>query len=293
MAITWLPGVATNITPLFTIGGASWPLTWPVDNTHTGCSRLTLSRGDLIERTVAPAVVGAADHQPVAVFGFLQAFRRHRLVILQNLRNGRGRRGGCCAGGWLLRRRAATAISRIATDTLRQRHASPPSGRLKPTRAVNGPATRSLPSIELEWQRRQRPRRFALDDLCAVRGIELRAMAGAMQDAARPRANRPPRSPYACRWRYTRPRRLPRATACRELSLSGSSRMQEHLIQTRTAAHRPVFRVHGPGHDRLTPGPNVLRTERLLGRITGLDEHIAFLWAERTRIVLACGPSWA
>ena len=42
MAITWFPGVETNITPLLTIGGASWPLGMPVDITHTGCSLFTL-----------------------------------------------------------------------------------------------------------------------------------------------------------------------------------------------------------------------------------------------------------
>src|SRR6185503_1692790 len=41
-AITWFPGVATNITPLFTIGGASWPLGMPVVITHTGCNLFTL-----------------------------------------------------------------------------------------------------------------------------------------------------------------------------------------------------------------------------------------------------------
>ena len=41
--MTWLPGVATNMTPLLTIGGASWPLITPVANTHAGCSRVTLA----------------------------------------------------------------------------------------------------------------------------------------------------------------------------------------------------------------------------------------------------------
>jgi hypothetical protein len=39
--MTWLPGVATNITPPFTMGGASCPLFTPVDNTQTGRSRET------------------------------------------------------------------------------------------------------------------------------------------------------------------------------------------------------------------------------------------------------------
>ena len=43
IAITWLAGVATNMTPLLTMGGASWPLVTPVANTHAGCSRETLA----------------------------------------------------------------------------------------------------------------------------------------------------------------------------------------------------------------------------------------------------------
>jgi hypothetical protein len=38
-----LPGVATNMTPLLIIGGASWPLVTPVANTQAGCSRATLA----------------------------------------------------------------------------------------------------------------------------------------------------------------------------------------------------------------------------------------------------------
>src|SRR6185436_18400270 len=45
-------------------------------------------RRDLLERTVAPAVVGSPDHQPVAVFRLLQALRRYRFIVLQN--RGRG-----------------------------------------------------------------------------------------------------------------------------------------------------------------------------------------------------------
>jgi hypothetical protein len=41
--MTWLPGVATNITPSCTMGGASCPLITPVDNDHTGFSRPTLA----------------------------------------------------------------------------------------------------------------------------------------------------------------------------------------------------------------------------------------------------------
>ena len=43
MAITWLFGVETNITPLLTIGAASWTRASPVANTQTGRSRATLS----------------------------------------------------------------------------------------------------------------------------------------------------------------------------------------------------------------------------------------------------------
>jgi hypothetical protein len=35
-AITCPIGVATNITPLLTIGGASWPSITPVEKVHTG-----------------------------------------------------------------------------------------------------------------------------------------------------------------------------------------------------------------------------------------------------------------
>ena len=39
---------------------------------------------DLIERAVAPAVVRAPDHQPVAVVGFEEALCRDGLVVLQD-----------------------------------------------------------------------------------------------------------------------------------------------------------------------------------------------------------------
>src|SRR3989442_10877601 len=42
-ASSWLPGVAANMAPLFTTGGASWPSVWPVAKLQTGCSRLTLA----------------------------------------------------------------------------------------------------------------------------------------------------------------------------------------------------------------------------------------------------------
>jgi hypothetical protein len=35
--------VATNITPLFTIGGASWPRCSPVENDQTGFSFVTFA----------------------------------------------------------------------------------------------------------------------------------------------------------------------------------------------------------------------------------------------------------
>ncbi len=87
MAITWLFGVETNITPLLTIGAASWTRVSPVENTQTGFSRADIRRRDLVERAVAPAVIGAADHQPVAVFRFHEAVGRHRLVAAQDLRH--------------------------------------------------------------------------------------------------------------------------------------------------------------------------------------------------------------
>src|SRR5262245_888472 len=42
-------------------------------------------RRDLLQRTVALAVVGTPDHQPVARLGVLQPFRRHRLISLEDL----------------------------------------------------------------------------------------------------------------------------------------------------------------------------------------------------------------
>ena len=43
MAMTWLPGVATNMTPSWTVGAASCPLIAPVENDHTGFSLATLA----------------------------------------------------------------------------------------------------------------------------------------------------------------------------------------------------------------------------------------------------------
>jgi hypothetical protein len=43
MAITWLPGVDTNMTPLLTIGAASCPRSIPVAIIQTGCRFATLA----------------------------------------------------------------------------------------------------------------------------------------------------------------------------------------------------------------------------------------------------------
>ncbi len=67
-----------------------------------GLQALHVLRRDLGERAVAPAVIGAADHGPVAVLRLGQAIRRDRLVILQNLRHRRRRRR--CGLGRRLRR---------------------------------------------------------------------------------------------------------------------------------------------------------------------------------------------
>ena len=40
--MTWLYGVETNMTPLFTIGGDSWPESTPVEKLQTGTSFFTL-----------------------------------------------------------------------------------------------------------------------------------------------------------------------------------------------------------------------------------------------------------
>jgi hypothetical protein len=41
IAITWLLGVETNITPLLTIGADSWTRVSPVEKPHTGRRRAT------------------------------------------------------------------------------------------------------------------------------------------------------------------------------------------------------------------------------------------------------------
>jgi hypothetical protein len=43
IAITWLFGVETNMTPLLTMGAASWTFVSLVENIQTGCRRFTLS----------------------------------------------------------------------------------------------------------------------------------------------------------------------------------------------------------------------------------------------------------
>ena len=68
----------------------------PVENDHTGRSLLTLPAVDLIERAVAPAVVGAADHQPVGRIRFEQPFSRDRLVRSEDRRHREGRRRRRC-----------------------------------------------------------------------------------------------------------------------------------------------------------------------------------------------------
>ena len=58
-----------------------------VENTHAGCRRLHVVGVDLAERAVAPAVIRAAKHRPVAIRRILQALGRDRLVLFQDLRH--------------------------------------------------------------------------------------------------------------------------------------------------------------------------------------------------------------
>src|SRR5712664_1841968 len=90
---------------------------------------------------------------------------------------GPGGGAGCCCWADV----TAPAISRIAKTLFDRDMGRPPSGRLETD--AGGERTRDdeLSIVKLERQRRQRPRRFAGDDLGAVFGIELRAVAGAMQ----------------------------------------------------------------------------------------------------------------
>ncbi len=57
-----------------------------------------IARVDLIERAIAPAVVSAAEHQPVAVFGRNQTLVGHRRVIRYPLRDGKAGQQPACAG---------------------------------------------------------------------------------------------------------------------------------------------------------------------------------------------------
>src|ERR1700728_1893014 len=52
---------------------------------------LDVIRRDLVERAVAPAIVGAAYGEPVTLFGIFKALGGYRLVIAQHGRNWRGR----------------------------------------------------------------------------------------------------------------------------------------------------------------------------------------------------------
>src|SRR2546422_9949742 len=65
-ASSWLPGVATNMTPLFTTGGASWPSVWPVAKLQTGCRRLTLAGGVSPRRLETQPAEAGRKHSHVA-----------------------------------------------------------------------------------------------------------------------------------------------------------------------------------------------------------------------------------
>jgi hypothetical protein len=60
-----------------------------------------IGRRQLVERAVTPAVISAADHQPVAIFGMLEALRRNGLILLKQQRHRNFNWG--LLGTWLLR----------------------------------------------------------------------------------------------------------------------------------------------------------------------------------------------
>jgi hypothetical protein len=65
-ACTMFVVLVRNITPLCTIGVGS--LVWPsfIAHAHVSCRSFTLSRVICVSGTVAPALIVAARHQPVA-----------------------------------------------------------------------------------------------------------------------------------------------------------------------------------------------------------------------------------
>ena len=82
-------GVDMNIAPLLTKGAASCTRDSPVIVDQTRRSFDTFVGVDLIERAIAPAVIRAANHQPIAVRRVFQTLRGDRRIILQKERNGR------------------------------------------------------------------------------------------------------------------------------------------------------------------------------------------------------------
>ena len=88
MAMTWLPGVETNITPSFTSGVRLVALHRAGRKRPHRLQARDVLRRELLERAEAPSVVGAPDHQPVPVVGTLQPIRRDRLVVLKGRRDG-------------------------------------------------------------------------------------------------------------------------------------------------------------------------------------------------------------
>ena len=126
-----------------------------------------VGRRDLIERAVAPAVVGAPDHQPVAGVGILQALGRHRLVVPQHGRHRRRRRRR--------QRRRAIGLRRSAQRTAAGR-------RGRDERARN--ATRCFISAFLERDRRGE--RLRDDQLSRPRSSAAAPAAAAAPDRRRP-----------------------------------------------------------------------------------------------------------
>ncbi len=75
-----------------------------------------VARVDLIERAIAPAVIGAANHQPIAFARVFQALRGDGRIILQEDRH--GRRGSRFSLAFpLLLLGAARALGREQTNT--------------------------------------------------------------------------------------------------------------------------------------------------------------------------------
>ena len=88
---------------------------------QTSCRFCTFARGDLGERAVAPGLVVAADHEPVAGIGMQQHLVGDRHVVLDFAGNGDASwSGGTCrsaSSGWASRLGSATRGASAAGST--------------------------------------------------------------------------------------------------------------------------------------------------------------------------------